>query len=504
MKDPTVWLLAVIIVATIVLGFVSFHSPNIASSGKPATQLHFAGGKRVATSSAIGPDATTDPISVAGYGPTTLALSWQQSGDLCFTDYRIQDATYSNNGPWTTISTITSSSVTAEYWDGFSPGQTYWFQDIDDSGCGGGSATSNVVQVTFPAYASLSYSDVGSSSVLLSWNNNAHYGGLLGFASYQVQEQINGGGFSTVDTITSSSSATSYTVAGVTGLNTGTVYDFKVLTTDECNNCQGGSYPTTSTSNTVTHLTINQPVASPASVELGQTIQFSVSVTGGRTPYSYSWSGLPAGCSSSNVNPLTCTPSSAGTASVTVTVTDSLGITLTSLSVSTTVVPSLSVAQPTASATSVQTGQTVVFTVSVTGGTAPYSYSWNGLPAGCSSSDTSQLSCVPTTMGSWSVTVTVTDSSGIDRTSAPVTVSATSSSGGSGSGSGASGGAISTDEWIAIGAVVRVAIIVAVVLLAVRGRKPKTPQDSSSASGTPPTQWQPPSGGSPPTGGNPQ
>ena len=35
---------------------------------------------------------------------------------------------------------------------GFNPGQTLWFQDIDDSGCGGGSATSNVVSVTFPSF----------------------------------------------------------------------------------------------------------------------------------------------------------------------------------------------------------------------------------------------------------------------------------------------------------------------------------------------------------------
>lgn len=449
------------------------------------------------TSVATHPDATTDAISVAGTDPTTVALSWAQSGDLCFDSYYIQEATYSSGGPWTTIATVTSASVTAIFVPGFSPGATVWFQDVDNSGCGGGSATSNVVQPSFPNYATVSYSDTGSSTVQLAWNNNANYGGLLSFDEYLVQEQINSGGFSTVATITSESSTTG-SVTGVTGLNTGTVYQFRIQTTDDCNDCSGGSYPQSTYSNTVTHLAIQQPKASPPSIELGQSIQFSVAVTGGQSPYSYSWSGLPSGCSSTDSNPLSCTPSSTGTSSVTVTVTDSLGITLTSLSVSTTVVAALTVAQPTVSSSSVTTGQTVVFTASVTGGTAPYTYSWSDLPTGCSSSNASQVSCTPTTTGTWSVTVTVTDSSSVSRTSAPVSVSVTSKSSGGGSGSGLSGSSITTDDWIAIVAVILLVIIVSALVLVTRRRKPKSPQEISTSTGTPPAQWQPPSSGTPP------
>ena len=200
------------------------HAPPIATlqSGLPQAQQ---GRESLATH----PDATTDAISVAGTDPTTVALSWATSGDLCFNSYYIQEATYSSGGPWTTIATITSASVTEIFVPGFSPGATVWFQDVDNSGCGGGSATSNVVQPSFPNYATVTYSDVGSSTVQLSWNNNANYGGLLSFDQYLVQEQVNGGGFSTVTTITSESTTTS-SVSGVNGLNTGTSYQFRIQT----------------------------------------------------------------------------------------------------------------------------------------------------------------------------------------------------------------------------------------------------------------------------------
>jgi len=499
MRGNLALVFAIALAATVALSVVSgglphgSSSPNLSSSqARPETR----GGSPQLLG--IEPDATTDDISVAGTDPTTVALSWAESGDLCFDSYYIQEATYSSGGPWTTIATVTSASVTAIYVPGFSPGATVWFQDVDNSGCGGGSATSNVVQPTFPNYATVSYADTASSTVQLSWNNNANYGGLLGFDEYLVQEQVNDGGFSTIGTITSEST-TSYSVTGVTGLNTGTDYQFKIQTVDDCNDCSGGTYPQSSFSNTVTHLYIDQPTASPASIELGQTMQFSVSAMGGAAPYSFSWSGLPAGCSSSNSDPLSCTPSSTGSSSVTVTVTDSLGITLTSLSVTATVVPGLTVGVPTVSAASVTVGQTIVFTASVTGGTAPYSYTWNGLPTGCSSSDTSQLSCAPTATGAWTVSVTVTDSSSVSRTSAPVSITTTSSSSSAGSGSFAG---LSENDWLVVVAVIVIVAVIAGVLLAVRGRKPKSPSSSSTEPARPPEQWQPPSGGSPPGGGS--
>ena len=74
------------------------------------------------TQSQLQPMATTDDISVAGYGPGDVALSWQQSGDWCFTDYRIQDSTSGSSGPWTTVDTFTSSGITSMYLVWVQPG----------------------------------------------------------------------------------------------------------------------------------------------------------------------------------------------------------------------------------------------------------------------------------------------------------------------------------------------------------------------------------------------
>ncbi|MCI4354903.1 MAG: hypothetical protein L3K06_06005, partial [Thermoplasmata archaeon] len=60
-----------------------------------------------------------------------------------------------------------------------------------------------------------------------------------------------------------------------------------------------------------------------------------------------------------------------------------------------------------------QAGQTLTLTTTVYGnGTGPFSYSWSGLPSGCASSNTPQLSCTPTASGSFQVGATVWDAQG--------------------------------------------------------------------------------------------
>jgi hypothetical protein len=84
-----------------------------------------------------------------------------------------------------------------------------------------------------------------------------------------------------------------------------------------------------------------------------------------------------------------------------------------------------------------QQGGSISVTTSVSGGTPPYSYSYTGLPSGCSSQDQPLFSCTPSSTGSFSVQVTVTDSHG--NSSAPsnsVSVDITSSNNGNGNGNG--------------------------------------------------------------------
>jgi Cellulase (glycosyl hydrolase family 5) len=50
--------------------------------------------------------------------------------------------------------------------------------------------------------------------------------------------------------------------------------------------------------------------------------------------------------------------------------------------------------------------------VVASGGPAPYQYAWSGLPSPCGSNDTAVLVCTPGEVGTYNVTVTVTDASG--------------------------------------------------------------------------------------------
>ena len=54
-------------------------------------------------------------------------------------------------------------------------------------------------------------------------------------------------------------------------------------------------------------------------------------------------------------------------------------------------------------------GDTLSFQVSVKAGAPPYAYTYTGLPVGCSSENTSALSCLPTTVGNSSVRISVRD-----------------------------------------------------------------------------------------------
>ena len=167
--------------------------------------------------------------------------------------------------------------------------------------------------------------------------------------------------------------------------------------------------------------------ASVSSVEIGGSVTFTASVSGGTHPLSYSWKSLPTGCITVNAPTLTCVPATTGTYYVNATVTDAAGVSQTATSAQVTVkaAPALRSVSVSASVSSLRVGGVVAFTVIVTGGTAPYTYSWSGLPKGCGSVNTSSLTCVPTASGTYSVTVKVTDATGASLTSAAQTMTVT-------------------------------------------------------------------------------
>ncbi|HZY69864.1 MAG TPA: hypothetical protein VFF67_02655 [Thermoplasmata archaeon] len=65
-----------------------------------------------------------------------------------------------------------------------------------------------------------------------------------------------------------------------------------------------------------------------------------------------------------------------------------------------------------ASPPSVDVGDRTVLGVAVAGGTPPFAYTYTGLPTGCTSANTSSLSCTPTLPSVGNVTVSVQDGSG--------------------------------------------------------------------------------------------
>jgi len=162
---------------------------------------------------------------------------------------------------------------------------------------------------------------------------------------------------------------------------------------------------------------VGKPVASPSTVDLGQSVTFTTTATGGSGGYTYSWSGLPGGCSSSSSAEISCTPSGAGDSSITVSVVDSNGGSGTSGALAFTVYTDPAIGKPVASPSTVDSGQSVTFSVTASGGSGGYSYSWSGLPTGCESSSSADITCTPSAAGNFSVTVSVVDTNGGTATS---------------------------------------------------------------------------------------
>jgi hypothetical protein len=197
-----------------------------------------------------------------------------------------------------------------------------------------------------------------------------------------------------------------------------------------CNPTAAGSYTITVTvtdasMNTATKtatLTVVAPVAvstftaTPPSFYLGTATTLAVITSGGQTPFTYAYSGLPAGCATTNSSSFGCTPTMSGAFTIKVTVTDNLLSTATSTT-SLDVYAGVSIGAFDANVTTAYMNSPTTFTVyNSAGGVTPYTFSYSGLPTGCTSSNTSTLPCTPTAAGSYTVTVTVTDVNGHSAT----------------------------------------------------------------------------------------
>jgi hypothetical protein len=148
-----------------------------------------------------------------------------------------------------------------------------------------------------------------------------------------------------------------------------------------------------------------------ATIHVGETVHFTSTALGGTPPYAYQWylNNTPVSGATSSL--WTFTPSSAGSYNVYLNITDSVGVRAKSSITPVTVIPVLTVTISPTSA-SVTIGYSVTFTSTVSGGLAPYYYQWylNGTAVLGAKNSTWTFS--PTSIGTYNVYLTVTDSTG--------------------------------------------------------------------------------------------
>jgi len=153
------------------------------------------------------------------------------------------------------------------------------------------------------------------------------------------------------------------------------------------------------------------PVA--PTLEAGETIVLSVSAAGGSGVYLFDWLDLPPGCSSTNAPFVVCSPNGSADVSVSVQVTDSIGDVALSGGLALVVVPHVELRAVTAAPSPVILGQSVTIEANETGGLAPLTFSYVGLPPGCESTNTSRFTCSPTATGSYAIVAEVVDRIGL-------------------------------------------------------------------------------------------
>ena len=172
-------------------------------------------------------------------------------------------------------------------------------------------------------------------------------------------------------------------------------------------------------------LTLTSFAAHPALISLGNFTAFTAVTSGGIGSLTFNYSTLPPGCSSTNASSVSCLPTAIGQFVVGVNVSDSVGERARGLTALQVVNPAtlLAITNFSADPSTIDLGGSTTLAVQTRGGSPPFYYVYTGLPTGCQPADEPTLSCTPSHVGEYTVSVEISDLTGrTANASTPVTV----------------------------------------------------------------------------------
>jgi chitodextrinase len=230
-------------------------------------------------------------LGTDGASPALRSLNWTDPGSEFFTQYSVDESTNGSLGPWTSVGVVTTATTVEFAVPALSPGTSYSWEIVETYGYFGRSTlTSNVLNTTQPTLAYLTSPGLTSTSASFQWTNNASYGGMVSFTSYQLFEAVNGSTPALAADLTNVSTL-NYTVLDLTA---GTGYTFYLVTSDcdaDCGTPEADLSATQSNSlplGTAFPLTVSISAAH-AVVDVGQPASFTCTPSGGVKPFAISW-----------------------------------------------------------------------------------------------------------------------------------------------------------------------------------------------------------------------
>jgi chitodextrinase len=239
---------------------------------------------------AAGPDAAI-VLSSNGASPAACSLAWTDPGSPFFQEYAVDESINGSGGPWTTVGLVTSAGTDQFAVSSLSPGSTYWWEIVESYGFHYTSTlASNVISTTQPTLAFLSVVGVTSTSATFQWTNNASYGGLVSFVSYQLFESVNG----TTPGVAASLTSETPLNDTLTDLAAGTGYTFFLMTSDCSGLCGAGPANHSSTQSNSLPLGTAFPLVATISalrsvVDVGQPDYLTCTPSGGVAPFHFRW-----------------------------------------------------------------------------------------------------------------------------------------------------------------------------------------------------------------------